>query len=81
VVADSDDTGMNMVLGALLHKIDSQFGNKMDVSNMLRFWTESHSHFEDMFELAVKYSYCPHSEDLNKNVIDSRTYYWLREFI
>jgi len=72
ITSDTDDTGMNMVIGSMLNNFNNL--DKMDLSKLQQFWNKNHSHFEDLFDLVVKYSYCPSSTDINKNVIDTRTY-------
>ncbi|CAF4407574.1 unnamed protein product, partial [Adineta steineri] len=39
------------------------------------------SNMKKLIDLTLQYAYRPFSQDSDKNTIDPRTYYWLRDFI
>ncbi len=44
-------------------------------------WLSNNTEVNRLVEVTSKYAYRPFDSDLNKNVIDTRTYFWTREFI
>lgn len=72
---DFDDTYLNLGLGATLNKLN----NKYPLA--YKSWLFNNSDFEHLINVTSKYAYRPFDDDLNKNTIDPRTYYYARKFI
>eukprot|EP00743_Colponemidia_sp_Colp-15_P010328 GILK01011361.1.p1 GENE.GILK01011361.1~~GILK01011361.1.p1 ORF type:complete len:665 (-),score=79.15 GILK01011361.1:71-2065(-) len=76
IPADFDDTGCAMALGSRLRLLH---GTAFPTA--AKHWVEENSNMHE-FAVAVKnYAYRPFSNGTNANLIDPRTYLWLREFL
>eukprot|EP00742_Colponemidia_sp_Colp-10_P006691 GILJ01007172.1.p1 GENE.GILJ01007172.1~~GILJ01007172.1.p1 ORF type:complete len:666 (+),score=82.46 GILJ01007172.1:34-2031(+) len=76
IPADFDDTGCAIGLGvrlALLHGITFPTAAK--------HWQEASSNMNEFAAAVKKYAYRPFSNGSHANVIDPRTYLWLRNFL
>jgi hypothetical protein len=72
---DFDDTYLNLGLGATLSKLKSQY------PDIFTNWLKNNSNIDHLVEVTVKYAYEPFSNDLNKNLIDPRTYFYVSYFL
>ncbi|CAF1597868.1 unnamed protein product [Adineta steineri] len=72
---DFDDTYLNIGLGVQLKLLQDKYP-----SIYLR-WLQTNSNMKKLIDLTLQYAYRPFSQDSDKNTIDPRTYYWLRDFI
>ena len=68
---DFDDTYLNLGLGATLSKLNSQY------PDIYKNWLKNNSNIDHLVDVTVKYAYEPFSNDLNKNLIDPRTYFYV----
>ncbi|KAK3776415.1 hypothetical protein RRG08_023768 [Elysia crispata] len=75
VPPDFDDTFVNLGLGSILHEL------KADFSSSYTKWTESNDNIQTAINVLKDYAYRPFSENPDQNTIDTRTYYYLREFL
>ena len=66
---------MNLGLGATLSKLKNQY------PKVFNSWLANNTDVNRLAEVTSKYAYRPFDSDVNKNVIDTRTYFWTREFI
>jgi hypothetical protein len=73
IPSDSDDTGCGLALGLKLK--NSPF------SAIYNTWALKNSDLATSMSSYKKFSYKPFSTDINENLIDPRTYYWLRGFL
>jgi hypothetical protein len=72
---DFDDTFVNLGLGAVLSQ------RKQVYPEQFNRWLASNSDVDGLVNLTNKYTYKPFDSDLNKNLIDPRTYFYARKFI
>jgi hypothetical protein len=72
---DFDDTYLNLGLGATLSKLKNQY------PKVYNSWLSNNTEINRLAEVTSKYAYRPFDLDIDKNVIDTRTYFWSREFI
>ena len=72
---DFDDTYLNVGLGATLYNLRDQY------PSLYREWSQNNTDVSTLIDATVRYSYEPFDADVNKNVIDTRTYFFAREFI
>ncbi len=72
---DFDDTYLNLGLGATLSNLKNQY------PKVYNSWLSNNTEINRLAEVTSKYAYRPFDLDLDKNVIDTRTYFWSREFI
>ena len=70
---DFDDTYLNLGLGATLSKLKYQY------PKTYTNWLQNNSNIDHLVEITVKYAYEPFSNDLNKNLIDPRTYFYVSD--
>ena len=68
---DFDDTYLNLGMGATLSKL-TQFYPDIYAS-----WLRNNSNIDHLVDVTVKYAYEPFNEDINKNLIDPRTYFYV----
>lgn len=68
---DFDDTYLNLGLGATLSKLKSQY------PDIYTDWLKNNSNIDHLVNVTVKYAYEPFVDDLNKNLIDPRTYFYV----
>lgn len=73
---DFDDTYLNMGLGATLYKMPQR-----QYKALYSEWANQNADVNGLVEATVKYSYEPFSSDINKNTIDTRTYFFARGFV
>jgi hypothetical protein len=76
---DADDTGCALGLGSQIQLLAEQ-GNKQFKKTAQLFWKGLDPEAQAL-NLFLAYAYDPLSEDTDENVIDSRTYRWLRPFL
>lgn len=80
IPSDADDTGCNLAVGAGLLKAQSKNPKFQKAAN--RFFATLSDPNAKAFEPYTRFAYRPFSVKSNdENVIDSRTYMWLREFL
>lgn len=72
---DFDDTYLNLGMGATLYQLRSVYPKAFES------WKSNNTDVEHLVDVTTRYSYKPFDSDLNKNVIDPRTYFFAREFI
>lgn len=73
IPADSDDTFVNLGFGFLLSQRQSQDGFKL--------WQKRNWNRIEVMKALKKYAYRPFSNDTNSNLIDTRTYFYLRDYL
>jgi hypothetical protein len=73
IPADFDDTFVNIGLGSLLKR----YATSGQPYNM---WSDSNTGMSAAIEALKKYSYKPSSQSIDSNCIDTRTYFYLRDF-
>jgi len=72
---DADDTSVNFQLGGLLKEQEKLFPKS------LQTWMNNNKNMKLTTDALVKFSYKPFSTTLDDNLIDPRTYYWIRDFL
>jgi hypothetical protein len=72
---DFDDSFVNLGLGSVLSQ------RKQAYPEQFRKWLASNSALADFVNLTNKYTYKPFDSDLNKNLVDPRTYFYSRSFV
>ncbi|CAF3728043.1 unnamed protein product [Adineta steineri] len=72
---DFDDTYLNIGLGVQLKLLQDKY------PSIYSRWLQTNSNMKKLIDLTLQYAYRPFSQDSDKNTIDPRTYYWLRDFI
>ena len=73
IPADADDTFVNIGLGSLLQKYkyhDAAYSK----------WLQANPHISYPIVKLLQYSYQPFGDTLNNSIIDTRTYFYLRNF-
>lgn len=75
IPSDADDTGCNLALGRTLADHSSKFPSAAEM------WRKSYKNIFDAFLLLKKYSYQPFLGNYPQNLIDPRTYLWIRGFL
>lgn len=71
---DIDDTGLAMSLSCLLEQNDKYAGPAAR-------WQKNNFDVKGLLNILKKYAYRPFSGDSCENIIDPRTYYWMRNYI
>ncbi len=72
---DFDDTFINMGLGSLLK-------NYQHVSaTPYKVWSADNQNLNGVLESLKKYAYRPFNSEINTNIIDPRTFFYMRDFI
>ena len=72
---DFDDTFVNLGLGSLLAEV------KQDFPASHAQWLSQNTNVTSVFDALKKYAYRPMSDNDAVNVIDCRTYFYLRYFL
>jgi len=72
IVADADDTIVNIGLGSLLQNYTNYAYSK---------WLRVNPHVSNAIIKVLRYSYQPFGDTLNSSIIDPRTYFYLRNFL
>ena len=72
---DFDDTYLNIGLGVQLKLLQDKY------PSMYQRWLETNSNVKKLIELTTKYAYRPSSQYADESTIDTRTYFWMRDFI
>ncbi|CAF1313906.1 unnamed protein product [Adineta steineri] len=72
---DFDDTYLNIGLGVQLKLLQDKY------PSIYSRWLQTNSNMKKLIDLTLQYAYRPFNQDSDKNTIDPRTYYWLRDFI
>ena len=73
---DFDDTYLNLGLGATLSELSSKYPESAAA------WLANNTDVSRLIDATCKYAFEPfNSDDLNKNLIDPRTFYYARKFI
>jgi len=72
---DTDDTGLALCLGASLKKSSEKF------PDAAHLWDKNNHRFSEILKMIKHYAYRPFSENKDSNIIDPRTYYWMREYL
>ena len=72
---DFDDTYLNLGLGSTLSQVSDIY------PRAIASWLPNNTNVDHLIEVTTKYSYEPFNEDLNKNLIDPRTFFYARKFI
>lgn len=75
IPSDSDDSSVNFALYARLYESREYF------PDLYKNWTNVNSHLNETLQAYLKYSYKPFSNSLDTNLTDSRTYYFIRDFL
>jgi hypothetical protein len=75
IPADFDDTFVNLGLGAMLMQ------QRLDFPDPFVEWTLNNTRLGTVFESIKKYAYRPFSNSLDSNLIDPRTYFYMRDFL
>jgi hypothetical protein len=73
IPSDSDDSCVNLALGATLLERKQQY------PNLYNAWTSTNKDYKSLFKILVKYAYKPYQNGTDG--IDTRSYYLLRKFI
>ena len=66
---------MNIGLGAQLKLLQDKY------PTVYPRWAQTNSNMKKLVELTLRYAYRPSTDDLDLNIIDPRTYFWMRDFI
>ncbi|KAJ5077229.1 hypothetical protein M0811_00549 [Anaeramoeba ignava] len=72
---DADDTSVNLAMGCLLYE------NKDKFPDAFNAWWSSNKNISRIMDYIIQYAYYPLMNDNNLDVIDSRTYYFMHEFL
>jgi len=72
---DFDDTYLNLGLGSTLSRQSSIY------PDLYKQWLANNTDCQHLIDVTSKYAYRPFDDDLNKNTIDPRTYFFARKFI
>jgi hypothetical protein len=72
---DFDDTYLNIGLGVQFKLLQEKY------PSLYSRWLQTNSNMKKLVELTLSYAYRPSSKDYDQNIIDPRTYFWLRDFI
>jgi hypothetical protein len=72
---DFDDTYLNLGMGASLYKLRSKY------SRAYENWLANNTNVEHLVDVTTKYAYRPFDSDINKNLIDPRTFFFARHYI
>lgn len=72
---DFDDTFINIGLGNLLKDVYNSN------SSLYKKWLSNNQNLQGVLDVLKKYAYRPFSSEVNSNIIDPRTYFYLRDFI
>eukprot|EP00386_Alphamonas_edax_P001715 GDKI01005145.1.p1 GENE.GDKI01005145.1~~GDKI01005145.1.p1 ORF type:complete len:730 (-),score=208.05 GDKI01005145.1:132-2321(-) len=75
VTPDFDDSFVSLGMGALMRQFKSKFENEFGV------WQGDNAHVEKAFEYLVRYAYRPWSKEIDHNLIDPRTFYWIKDYL
>jgi hypothetical protein len=76
IPADFDDTGVNLGLTGMVHKMRGVFGNST------HFWLEGNAKIKELFKEMKYLSYRPFdANSTDMNLIDPRSYFSLHEFL
>ena len=77
IPADFDDTFVNLGLGALL----KHYTSVETFSESYQEWKYENPDISQVKSVLTKYGYRPFSTDLDSNTIDTRTYFYIRQFL
>ncbi len=72
---DADDTGLALALGS---EVKASAGRHASAAQM---WEGENHNLDRIMAEMVKYAYRPFSHDRTVNIIDPRTYYWMRRYL
>ena len=72
---DFDDTFVNLGLGALLTDLGK------DLPDAVALWAGQNTNLTSVVDALRQYAYKPFSGDQNVNTIDTRTFYYMRQFL
>jgi len=75
IPSDFDDTYLNLGLGAALKRLQGTYGTAY------ASWLANNENSKELVEVTCKYAYRPFDEEIDKNVIDPRTFFYARRFI
>ena len=73
--SDADDTGWALCLGATLKESAGKF------SDAAQLWDRSNLDTSAIMDRIKRYAYRPNGKDQAVNIIDPRTYYWMRSYL
>lgn|GEM_PF-4501473 len=73
--ADLDDTGLALSVGAAIQNCSPDFPQSRAE------WCAANQDLEQLLALLARYAYQPRSTDRAVNLIDPRTYSWIREYL
>jgi len=73
--SDFDDTAANLLLGAMLKAQSNAFPSAWDA------WQSANTDIQGLCDLYKEFAYMPYSPIPDQNTIDTRTYYFLHEFL
>jgi len=73
--ADADDTGLALAVGAGLKTSSDR------LAGAAQLWERENRDLHKIMAEMVKYAYRPFSHDRAVNIIDPRTYYWMRRYL
>lgn len=73
--ADLDDTGLALSVGAAIQSCSPDFSPDRAA------WRAANKDLEQLLALIARYAYQPLSTDRTVNLIDPRTYCWIREYM
>ena len=75
IPSDTDDTSVNLALYAYL------YNHRDELQDLATNWTNVNSHLNETLQNYLRYSYKPFSSDLDESLTDTRTYYYIRDFL
>ena len=77
IPADFDDTFVNIGMGALL----ASYSATNHSSLPFQTWMKYNENFTKAMAALKKYAYRPHSGNLDNGMVDTRTYFYIREYL
>ena len=81
IPADMDDSSVALAISSYFKQFESLFGIKTKDLWFNNSNTDSLNNIQSFSDNLSKYAYRPLSSDNGVNIIDARSYYWLRNFI
>lgn len=74
VAPDADDTSVNIMVGSLLKRYTSN-------STYYARWLKDNPHISTAIKTIMQYTYQPFGNTINNSLVDSQTYFYLRNFL
>ena len=72
---DFDDTYLNLGMGSTLSRLSDRY------PDLYKEWLANNTDCKHLIDVTSKYAYKPFDDDLNKNTIDPRTFFFARKFV